>query len=85
MTKRPIRSASNYSVYKIFIKANLIDFNIDFYTFQKPLPPKLPEKKAQALLVMLDFYVKLVSIKMIVVSSLSEFGTIPTCTVDSEN
>jgi len=36
MTKRPIRSASNYSVYKIFIKVKLIDFNVDFYTVQKP-------------------------------------------------
>ena len=41
MTKRPIRSASNYSVYKIFIKINLIDFNVDFYTVQKPYDQSL--------------------------------------------
>ncbi len=41
MTKRPIRSASNYSVYKIFIKVNLIDFNVDFYTVQKPYDQSL--------------------------------------------
>jgi len=45
MTKRPIRSASNHSVYKIFIKINLIDFNVDFYTVQKPYDQSLHHRK----------------------------------------
>ncbi len=38
------RSASTYSIYKFFIKVNLVDFNVDFYKVQKPLPQSFHPK-----------------------------------------